>query len=405
MLSWTWRENHAAQNGIWTAGPCHAETRAGIGGSMRRVAGLIFHAPLGESRGERLVEEGRWAAALGLARRLRAAGLEEVYVVTPSAERCPDAGGVVEFILSEASDFHFGKVFARLIAHLELDGVLYFGSGAGGLLAEEELGRLVEFAGEETSRALFNNFYSCDFFALSGARRLLNVDLPSIDNPLGFVLSDAGIPCFSLPRTAATQFDIDTPTDLLLLARSGLGSPELRAFCTTIHPSHPTLDRALETLTDRSAVTCLVGRLSPVTWSQFETQVACRTSALVEGRGMRAGASARVPWLRQSLMDDGTEAFFGRLARACDAAWIDTRPLLAAPDSFPPAAIRFASDLFLSRDVLDPAWRAFTDAALGSSVPIVLGGHSLVSGGLYLAAEACWKGRNLLRRLHPEPFA
>jgi len=385
--------------------PCHAETGANIGGSMRRVAGLIFHAPLGESRGERLVEEGRWASALGLAKRLRSSGLEEIYVVTPSADRCPGAGGVVEFILSEASTFHFGEVFARLISRLDLHGVLYFGSGAGGLLAEEELGRLVEFAGEETSRALFNNFYSCDFFALSGAQRLLSVDLPATDNPLGFVLSDAGIPCLSLVRTAATQFDIDTPTDLLLLARSGLGNPELHAFCTTIHLSHPTLDRALETLTDRSAVTCLVGRLSPVTWSQFETQVACRTSALVEGRGMRAGASAHVPWLRQSLIDDGPEAFFGRLARACDAAWIDTRPLLATPDSFPPAAIRFASDLFLSGDVLDPAWRAFTDAALRSSIPIVLGGHSLVSGGLYLAAEACWKGRNLLRRLHPEPFA
>jgi hypothetical protein len=372
---------------------------------MRRVAGLIFHAPLGESRGERLVEEGRWAAALGLARRLRAAGLEEVYVVTPCADRCPDADDTVEFIRSEASEFHFGKVFAHLISDLELHGVLYFGSGAGGLLAVEELGRLVEFAREETPRALFNNFYSCDFLALSDVRRLLHVDLPAIDNSLGFALSDAGIPCFSVTRTAATQFDIDTPTDLLLLARSGLGNPELQAFCTAIQRSHPTLDRALATLTDRSAVTCLVGRLSPVTWSQFETQVACRTSALVEGRGMRAGASAHVPWLRQSLMDDGPEVFFGRLARACDAAWIDTRPLLATPDSLPPAAVRFASDLFLSRDVLDPAWRAFTDAALGSSIPIVLGGHSLVSGGLYLAAEACWTGRNLLRRLHPEPFA
>jgi hypothetical protein len=372
---------------------------------MRRVAGLIFHAPLGESRGERLVEAGRWASALGLARRLRAAGLDEVYIVTPSVGRWPGAEGVAEFILSETADFHFGKVFARLIARLELHGVLYFGSGAGGLLAEEDLGRLVEFAGEETSRALFNNFYSCDFCSVSDAQRLLRVDLPAIDNPLGFALSDAGIPCLSLPRTAATQFDIDTPTDLLLLARSGLGSPELTAFCTTVKQFHPTLDRALATLTDRSAVTCLVGRVSPVTWSQFETQVACRTSALVEGRGMRAGASPHVPWLRQSLVCDGPDVFFDRLAGACDAAWIDTRPLLSAPDSLPPAAIRFSSDLFLSRDVLDPAWRAFTDAARGSSIPIVLGGHSLVSGGLYLAAEACWKGRNLLRRLHPGPFA
>ncbi len=120
---------------------------------------------------------------------------------------------------------------------------------------------------------------------------------------------------------------------------------------------------------------------------------------------MRAGASRHVPWLRQVLLDDGPDAFFGRLAKACDAAWIDTRPLLAGMGSLPPAADRFASDLFLVEDILDPVWKSFTDAARRAPFPVVLGGHSLVSGGLYLAAEACWKGRNLLRRLHPEPFA
>lgn len=372
---------------------------------MKQVAGVIFHAPLGKSHWERLVEEGRWAATLGLARRMRAAGLRDVYVVTPCASRFPEGESAAKLILSQDADFHFGNALKRIVADLGLHGVLYFGSGAGSLLSEEELARLAEFADGETPGALFNNFYSCDFCSIAAASCLRELPLPRIDNPLGFSLSDAGVPCFALPRALATQFDIDTPSDLFLLARSDAGSPELRAFCSTIDPCHPTLDRALATLADRASVTCLVGRLSPLTWSHFEAQVACRTSALVEGRGMRAGASQHALWIRQVLHDGGPELFFDRLARACDSAWIDTRPLLADADCLTSAADRFASDALLAEDIVDPLWRAFTDAARRASIPVVLGGHTLVSGGLYLAAEACWKGRNLLRRLHPDPFA
>jgi hypothetical protein len=120
---------------------------------------------------------------------------------------------------------------------------------------------------------------------------------------------------------------------------------------------------------------------------------------------MHAGASRLVPWLRQTLESTGPGAFFDRLAEACDAAWIDTRPLLGTPDVMPPADVRFSSDLFQLAGVADSDWRAFTEAALRCRIPVVLGGHSLVSGGLLLAAETCWKGKNLARRLHPEPFA
>jgi hypothetical protein len=372
---------------------------------MRSVVGLIFHAPMGESRVEQEVEAGRWASTLGLARHLRAVGLP-TYMVAPDSRRREGAEPGITFLRSDPPEsFHLGNTLRRLATELDADGLLYFGSGAGALMTEQDLAPLVEFARGDTARAVFNNFYSCDFCALSCAKDVLQGDLPATDNPLGFALADAGIPCFALTRTAATQFDIDTPTDLLLLARHGAGNPELQTFCAAMDRAHPTLDRALKVLTDRSAVTCIVGRVSPVTWSHFESEVACRTSALVEGRGMRAGASSHVPWLRQAIEQDGPLSFFGRLERACDAAWIDTRPLLGTGDLLPPAAVRFSSDLFRVEDVLDPAWRAFAEAARSSSIPVVLGGHSLVSGGLYLAAAACWKGRNLVRRLHPEPFA
>jgi hypothetical protein len=372
---------------------------------MKRVAAILFHAPLGESHVERFVERGRWAGALGLARRLREVGLGEVYVATPDPERCPGGDEHASFLRTPAAGFHFGHALAQSCAELRLDGVLYFGGGAGGLLAEADLVRLVESASGDAPRAVLNNFYSCDFCSISCVGEALGGDLPDIDNPLGFALADAGVPCFALARSAETQFDIDTPTDLHILARSGRGDRELRTFSAGIETPHPSLERALARLTDRTATTTLIGRLSPVTWGHFEVDVACRTSALVEGRGMRAGPADRTPWLRQVLQSDGPTAFFDRLARSSDAAWIDTRPILGTREELPQASDRFASDLFLVDEICDPIWRAFTEAALRSPIPIVLGGHSLVSGGLYLAAEACWKGRNLARRLHPKPFS
>ena len=116
---------------------------------------------------------------------------------------------------------------------------------------------------------------------------------------------------------------------------------------------------------------------------------------------MRAYPGGKAPLLGMTLKEMGIDSFFERLARSTDAAIIDTRPLLALGGLLPPMADRFASDLLRPELVEDPLWKAFTQAAIDSPIPILLGGHSLVSGGLYLLAEACWKDRELRRRLHP----
>ena len=42
-------------------------------------------------------------------------------------------------------------------------------------------------------------------------------------------------------------------------------------------------------------------------------------------------------------------------------------------------------------EIRDPFIRAFTEAAMACPVPVVLGGHSLVSGGLPVLVEAAWE--------------
>jgi hypothetical protein len=83
----------------------------------------------------------------------------------------------------------------------------------------------------------------------------------------------------------------------------------------------------------------------------------------------------------------GPERFFALLGELCDVALLDTRVLFAHLRLTPGTADRFASDQLAPAAIADPTVRAFTAAAAAAPVPVLLGGHSLVSGGLWLLAH------------------
>ncbi len=371
---------------------------------MKRTA-AIFHAPMGTTASEQFVAAGRLASTSDLIHALRPFVDEILIVASDDDAESFLSLDVLRVRTSPAAPFHFGRTLQQLIRTHHIEDLLYFGSGSGGLLSQRCLETLVEFTEQHSRGALFNNFYSCDFAVFSSASSLLGAQLPANDNGLGFALSDAGITCFSLPRTIETMFDIDTPTDLNLLRISDRGGPSLRAFLEASAPfNHPTLTAVCELLVDRTALVHLFGRLNPATWAHFEQQVACRTSGAIEGRGMRATETPDTFLHQRILREIGPTAFFDRLASTADAAILDTRPLLVEGGHLPLPSDRFASDLFLDTKIDNLHWEAFTQAAANAPIPVLLGGHSLVSGGLYLLAEAAWKGHQLDRRLHPEPF-
>lgn len=363
-----------------------------------------MHAPLGDSPGETLVEKARAASTVDLASALRVAGIETIVLATADSslaeilEKC----GVTPILTTAAAPFHFGRVLQQAVAGHAIGGLLYFGSGSGGLLDEIGMRTLVRFAMRGECGALFNNFYSCDFCAVADAQKLLSIELPLIDNSLGLALADAGIPCFSLPRDAKTQFDIDTPIDVLLLAAAGRGGTRTRELLRTLSHEIPNVARLMELLRARSARLKIIGRVNPMTWAYLEQTVACRTSVISEGRGFRAYPDGSGTLLGGFVREKGTVPFFSRLEETADGAIIDSRPLLADEGAIPAASDRFASDLMMDSAIDDPKWREFTLAAKQAKIPVVLGGHSLVNGGLYLLADSCWKDHDLPRRLHPD---
>jgi len=100
------------------------------------------------------------------------------------------------------------------------------------------------------------------------------------------------------------------------------------------------------------------------------------------------------------LEEAGPARFFHALEELADLALLDSRVLFAHLGLSPKASDRFWSDLLRPEEVGDPLVREFTVAAKEAPVPIVLGGHSLVSGGLYALVELAWRGRELERRIN-----
>jgi hypothetical protein len=144
----------------------------------------------------------------------------------------------------------------------------------------------------------------------------------------------------------------------------------------------------------------VAGRVPASALMYLETETACRVRAVVEERGMRSARDTRP----RSILADWAERLgpadlVGELASLGDAVVLDTRVLMAAragsseASAWPPEEERFASDFGDGGRIATPWLRELTEAAASASVPLLLGGHALVSDGLHIVVEAAWLGR------------
>ena len=363
------------------------------------------------SEPERMVSQARQAATLDLVERVLAIpSLRPIIVATNSQAF---ARKLAQFPIDVELDppdepFHFGQRLAALIARYGMDRCFYMGGGAGPLLPAADMAAIAEDLLAAERLLITNNFYSADFAAFSPTSVLLDHPLPDKDNELGWLLGeDAGLPIRELPRSGATQFDIDTPMDLLTLAIHPDAGPHARACLDSLTLDTSALEAALPLMLDRDATILIAGRVGSATWRYLERDTACSTRVISEERGMRAsGRQARgeVRSLLGYYLDAvGLEQFFEALATMGQAVFLDNRVILAHQGLWPSAADRFHSDLRQPAQITDPFLRALTEAAMAAPVPVIMGGHSLVSGGMYALIEAAWaRGHDVPRHVVPE---
>ncbi|MDP6607053.1 MAG: hypothetical protein QF664_12465 [Dehalococcoidia bacterium] len=314
---------------------------------------------------------------------------------TRPAEALP-SGTEVEIDGDE--DFHFGRRLADAVAEHHLGSTLYLGGGAGPLLQGDDFEALAGGIAGPDPACVTNNFYSADLFAVTPASLLAGLDpLPAADNGVPRRLrEDCGVDVVELPRSTGTQMNIDSPGDLTALALTGSTGPRLAAVLAGEALDTERLAGAAMTFTDRDSEVLVAGRVSSRTWQYLERETACRVRLLAEERGMGAAGrdadGSASSLLGQLLASVGSQAFFGDLLPdLCDAAFIDIRPALIQLGLHASRADRFAADVGQAAMVEDDRLREIVEAANASPVPVVLGGHSLVSGGLMLLNDWAWE--------------
>lgn len=353
---------------------------------MTLVAVRLFHVePARDARPlERLLDAARRDLSERHVAGFRAAGADDVAIVAGPPDDTP-----------------FGARLRELVERERPAGLVILGSGAIPLARRSDLSAFVAAARGRRRTALANNGYSADVLAVACAERLLDLpDLPG-DNALPRWLEEvAGYAVRDLRRRRRLQVDLDSPLDLVVAGIDAAGPLERAARVIAAFAA---------VAADRRAEIVVAGRTSAGTLRWLERSAPARTRAFVEERGLRAASPlaiggdgarpARPPGsLLGRLLDvEGPGALGSILAGLGDAAVIDTRVLLAHrlgrdEAAWPRPEDRYASDLLDAAAVSDPWLRELTASAAAASIPVVLGGHTLVGPGLPLVLRRIWAG-------------
>ena len=314
-------------------------------------------------------------------------------------------GAAVEVIETDRGGPPFGKRLRGLARDHGLArtrdgaGLVVLGSGSIPLARRADRAMFVAAAagsaGSKTTgdpqALLTNNAYSGDILAIPAGTDLERLPDLAADNAVPRWAADVGFEVHDLRERWRLQVDLDSPLDVILAASHGDG--KATDHHSPVSHVRSVLERVRAVAADPTAEFLIAGRTSSTTLRWVERKTASRTRALVEERGMKTALPGqREPRSALGLLldADGPGALASIVEELADAAVVDTRVLMAhhfgrTEAAWPGPEDRFASDLLLPDQIRDPWLRALTTSAAGSSVPILLGGHTLVGPGLRLA--------------------
>ncbi len=360
---------------------------------------LIMLGDAGSAFPEQLLGAVREAVAMDLVTLgLSLAGIQQVIVSTNRAsfmERL--ATQPVQVIPDEQSEgFHFGRHLQRVLRAAGITGdqrVLYMGGGAAPLITQAKFQMLVDTLRDNPHALVTNNLYSSDFVGFT-AGWLDEVEPPARDNDLAWKLAEMGKhEVLQPPRSAGTSFDIDTITDVLILklCRDRL-HPHTRTALDAVSLNTSMITKVLEVLKEPAKTLLLVGRVSADVWQTLRRRAACQVRVISEERGMRASgrlSRGEVRSLVGYYADTrGFAGLFEYLGQIADAVILDSRVLFAHLGHWPSDADRCYADLGQPAHIEDSVIRELIAAALEAPMPVAMGGHSLLSGGLLALLES-----------------
>jgi hypothetical protein len=353
---------------------------------------IVFTGGLGGGVAEGMVAAAHQAITLDIIERAQASGAFAGVVVATDQRTLIEELPASVAVESTPSPFHFGQRLWEIIHKYHIEHPFYVGGGAAPLLPALELEKIARELAQAQDTVIANNYFSSDMVAFTPGTALEDIEPPPQDNPLARLLVEAGLGQRCLPRSAATQFDVDTPTDLMILRLHPTLGPRSRACLETLNLDTSRLEAAMRLFADKHAQVLVAGRVGSYAWSRLEADTSCRVRLLSEERGLRADgredAGEGHTILGFYLQEVGPARFFQALAHLGDAAFIDTRVLFHHLRLKLTHEERFLSDLGWAGHIKNQPLREFTEEALKAPIPVIMGGHSLVAGGLLALLES-----------------
>ncbi len=342
----------------------------------------------------KLVDQVRAAIVADTAARAREAGFARIVVYSTV-----DIAGLegVEFVRTNPRQ-QIGSIVADAASDAR-GPVCYAGSGMAAM-SVEDWSQVLERISSGVATA--NRVFSCDWIGLPDAGLMSIVARERVDNRFAQLVRakyDASMESF--PRSARSLLDVDTPADLVVLKTAVLvNSLDLGPATRAELMDQGELDegvrkavRVFETMTRPTKELFITGRVSGSDWAVVDRDTSCRVRVLSEERGLRTREAPARSLLAALYEQAGQRRFIELLESLGDAVIWDTRPFLAQLGRGISRSDRFAADL--------GNWSLIEDDWLGElalewhDLPVLVGGHSLVSGGLLAAVDAAWTRREL----------
>lgn len=318
--------------------------------------------------------------------------IDEIVLSTNYPDLAAQARALGVTLVEDALPFHFGRSLQHLVGLTNADGIICMGGAAAPFLSVEEFRQLAVNLRTNKNVVYTNNPQSSDIVAFTPASAALNIPAPENDNSLATLLKEkAGLTRVLMNHSVGVHFDLDTPTDVLVMALSAHTGPRARACLAGLGWDTTRLGQAVARMAQTHCELGLIGRVNPAVMVHLNTHTFNRLRVFSEERGMKALAREEkgqvVSLLGYFLESVGPGHFFEYLSRTCDVCFIDSRVLFAHFKLQLSEEERFLSDLGLYREIDNPWLRDFTKAAVYADIPVVLGGHSLVTGGMWAIVD------------------
>lgn len=291
----------------------------------------------------------------------------------------------VNFLIFEKieKDFNIGKKLLEIINKHSLDKILYFGSGSCYFLTLDEL----KFISEKTVKGQFlsNNPISSDFvsFSSSDLNDEIISNFPNIDNYFSsYLMSKTSLKYVKMPVSLGSIFDIDTPSDIAILSKITDNSSRVGEYISKSIFKNIDLDRFIKILSSKTSEIFVYGRINPLNLYMAERNISCKIRFLSEERGLKVRDRAFASLLEYIFQPENFDNFFRLFENICDGGIFDTRVIFSLFAGKYEQEEAYLSDMLMWEKINNPFIKSFTKKVSESRVPIILGGHSVVNGGL-----------------------